>query len=152
MKKLFTLFIILAATATYAQSSEEEKSAKKLVDDFFVALHAQDTLALRNLADPGIKLQSIFTNKEGETKLITETYGKFLESLAKIPDTISFKEELHDYEILVNGKMANVLTPYTLYVNEKISHCGVNSFQLYKEDKDWKLIYLVDTRELTGCE
>lgn len=152
MKKPLLLLILLLSGSVFSQTSKDEASARKLVDDFFVALHAQDTLALRNLADEGVKLQSIFTNRKGETKLITETYSKFLESLAKIPDSIKFEEKLHNYEVIVNGHMANVLTPYTLYVNDKVSHCGVNSFQLFREEDEWKLIYLVDTRKLESCE
>lgn len=151
MKKIITILLLLLSVPTFSQSSAEELSARKFVDDFFVALHAQDTLALRQLADPGVKLQSIFTKKDGTTELSTETYSKFLESLSKIPDTLKFEEKLTDYKIIVSGHMANVITPYSLYVNGKVHHCGVNSFQLFRENEDWKLIYLVDTRKVEGC-
>lgn len=151
MKKTITLILLLLSIPGFSQSSAEEQSARKFVDDFFVALHAQDTLALRKLADPGVKLQSILTKKDGTTELSTETYSKFLESLAKIPDTLDFEEKLTDYNVIVSGHMANVITPYSLYVNGKVHHCGVNSFQLYRESEEWKLIYLVDTRKVEEC-
>lgn len=152
MKKALISLCLLFIVGHISAQSEEEKKAEQLIDDFFTALHAKDTLTLRELTDPGVKLQSIFTNREGETKLMTEEYSKFLKSLASIPDTITFHEKLHGMDIKVNGHMANILAPYTVYVNGNISHCGVNSFQLYKKDEDWKIIYIVDTREFEGCE
>lgn len=152
MKKTLLFLCLLLIIGHVSAQSGEEKKAEQLIDDFFTALHAKDTLALRDLADPEVKLQSIYTNKEGQTKLLTEEYSKFLKSLASIPDTISFHEKLHGIDIKVNGHMANILAPYTVYVNGKISHCGVNSFQLYRRDEDWKVIYIVDTREFGGCD
>ncbi|HOD10564.1 MAG TPA: nuclear transport factor 2 family protein, partial [Flavobacterium sp.] len=39
-----------------------------------------------------------------------------------------------------------VWTPYEFYVNEKLSHSGVNAFTLFKENEKWKIIHLIDTR------
>lgn len=35
--------------------------------------------------------------------------------------------------------------------NGNFSHCGVNSFQLFHDNGQWKIIYLIDTRQRTGC-
>ncbi|MCJ7759077.1 MAG: nuclear transport factor 2 family protein, partial [Gillisia sp.] len=58
---------------------------------------------------------------------------------------------LHSFDIRINGALANVITPYSFYVNGNLSHCGVNSFQLFKESGNWKIIYIVDTRIKEGC-
>ena len=29
---------------------------------------------------------------------------------------------------------------------DNFSHCGVNSFQLFNDNGQWKIIYLIDTR------
>jgi len=47
--------------------------------------------------------------------------------------------------------MANACSPYEFWYMEKMSHCGVNSFQLKKEGDAWKIIYLVHTRRRSGC-
>jgi hypothetical protein len=40
---------------------------------------------------------------------------------------------------------------YKFYVGETFSHCGVNSFQLFKDKEGWKIIYLIDTRRKDPC-
>jgi hypothetical protein len=42
--------------------------------------------------------------------------------------------------------MANVWTPYEFYINEKLSHIGVNSFTLLLENNIWKIVHIIDTR------
>jgi hypothetical protein len=75
-------------------------------------------------------VQSISTNAKGETKFAMESFDNFLKSVISIPETTNFEEKLHSFEIRINGALANVITPYSFYVNGKLSHWGVNSFQL----------------------
>ncbi|WP_081209925.1 3-methyl-2-oxobutanoate hydroxymethyltransferase [Salegentibacter sediminis] len=151
MKSLITFSLLLFVTISFSQTLTQEEMAKKTVVGFFEAFHKQDTVKLRSFAHQNIVLQSISVSAENETKLTTDSYSKFLQGIASIPDTTKFEEVLHSFEISVHGKMANVSTPYSFYLNGEISHCGVNSFQLLKQDGQWKIIYLVDTREKTGC-
>ncbi len=152
MKSLITLSLVLFTTISFAQTNSDEESAKKLVVDFFEAFHQQDTIKLKSFAHQDVILHSISVSSEKETKLTTDTYTKFLTGIASIPETTRFEEVLHDFEISVHGKMANVSTPYSFYLNGEFSHCGVNSFQLMQVEEEWKIIYLVDTRQKTGCK
>jgi hypothetical protein len=56
------------------------------------------------------------------------------------------------YNIQIDGAMANAWTSYEFWVNGSFSHCGVNSFQLFKDEGAWKIIYLIDTRRKEGCQ
>lgn len=152
MKNLFLLLILFTGLTSFGQTSQEEAEAKKVVTDFFEAFHKQDSVALRNLAHPTVTMQSIGANAEGKTKLSSSSYGNFLKSIASIPSTTKFEEKLHGFEIKVNGPLAHVITPYTFHINGKLNHCGVNSFTLVKEDAEWKIAYLIDTRKREGCD
>lgn len=151
MKKLFLISFLCMCQIGWSQNSEKE-NLKGFVEDFFEAFHRQDTVKLRSFAHQDAVLQSISVSEEGETKLTTESYSKFLKGIVSIPETTRFEEVLHDFEISVHGKMANVSTPYFFYLDGEFSHCGVNSFQLMQVEEDWKIIYLVDTRQETGCK
>jgi len=107
---------------------------------------------MRNLAADGIALQSIGANKEGETKLRISDFNKFLEGIVSIPKERKFEEKLKSYSIQVDGPMANAWTEYEFWIDGKMSHCGVNSFQFINEGDGWKIIYLIDTRKRKGCE
>lgn len=134
-----------------AQKTEHE-NVKATVIEFFEAFHKQDTLALKTMAIDEITLQSISKAKDGKTVLTIEDYNKFLTSIASIPKDKTFEEKLLDFNIQVDGDMAHVWTPYEFWYDGKFSHCGVNSFQLMKDEGKWKIIYLVDTRRREGCE
>lgn len=137
---------------SYSQETIDEVSAKTTIEDFFIAFHKQDTTALRLLAHPTIHMQSISSKEGEESKLITEEFGNFLKAIYAIPKTTKFEEKIHSYKIQIFGAMANVTTPYSFFVNGDLSHCGVNTFQLFKENGRWKIIYIVDTRTKQGCD
>ena len=152
MKKIFILLAVFTGLTGSAQNSTDEAEAKKVVTHFFEAFHKQDSLALRNLAHSTIKMQSIGENAEGKIQVSTMPFGNFLKSIISIPASTKFEEKLHSYNVQVNGPLAHVVTEYSFWVNEKISHCGVNSFTLVKEDQEWKIAYLIDTRKKEDCD
>ncbi len=151
MKHIFLLLILFTGLSIFAQESSEEAEAKKVITDFFEAFHKQDSVALKNLAHSSIKMQSVGANKEGKIEVSSLTYGNFLKSISSIPSTTKFEEKLHSFDITVNGPLAHVVTPYSFLVNDNLSHCGVNSFTLVKEESEWKIVYLIDTRKKEGC-
>lgn len=149
IKQVLIGFFSLVCFNLSAQN--EEAKVKTTIIDFFDAFHKQDTTALKTMAKGNIKLQSIFVNKEGKTVLNESRYEKFVKSIASIPKDNTFEEKLLSFSIQVDGNMANAWTPYEFWYNGKLSHCGVNSFQLIKDNDQWKIIYLVDTRRKEGC-
>lgn len=123
-----------------------------MVIAFFNAFHHQDTLAMKELVYDSIKMQSIGLSKSGSVKLSTSSFDSFLKSIAGIPDTVNFEERILDYKVRVDALMANVWTPYEFYINNEISHCGVNNFQMIWDNNTWKIFYIVDTRHQGSCE
>lgn len=151
MKKTLLLFTFCFTLVINAQKSETE-SVKKTIVAFFDAFHKQDTTKLKAMVKDGIKLQSITVDQKGETVLKESDYNQFVNNIASIPQDRTFEEKLLDFSIQVDGVMAHVWTPYEFWYNGNFSHCGVNSFQLIKEDGEWKIIYLIDTRRRVGCK
>lgn len=150
MKKLLLLGAFCFTLIVNAQKTEKE-NVKAIIVKFFEAFHKQDTTMLKAMAKGDILMQSISVDKEGKTVLQESDYSQFLKNIASIPKDRTFEEKLLDFNIQVDGNMANAWTPYQFWYNGNFSHCGVNSFQLIKEDDVWKIIYLVDTRRREGC-
>lgn len=150
MKKISFLLLFLFFLNMSAQDLEKGK-AKQTVLDFFEAFHAQDSIKMKGLVTLDVILQTIGKNREGETRIKTENFKDLITSIVSIPDSIPFKEKLLSFEIKIDGAMANVWVPYEFWFQNKFHHCGVNSFQLYKEEEQWKIIYLIDTRRVKGC-
>ena len=150
MKQIVLLIMFSLVFKVNAQRSETE-NVKATIIEFFNAFHKQDTIALKVMVKDDIIMQSISVNKEGKTILQENDYNQFLKIIASIPKDQTFEEKLLDFSIQVDGKMANAWIPYEFWFNENFSHCGVNSFQLVKEHKIWKIIYLIDTRRRNDC-
>lgn len=141
MKPLFLLILFSLSSSIFAQDS----NPKKVVDDFFTAFHAKDTVALRELCHPEIVMRTVANTKEGY-KLKDEKFDEFLNSIAKIPANLKVFEKLIDYKVEIDGNLAHVWTPYEFYVNDKLSHIGANAFTLYNDNGKWQIIHLIDTR------
>ena len=152
MKQTFiaSVFLLFCVFASAQQSDEEQ--VKQVVIDFFEAFHKQDTATLRTMAIAEAKMESIGKNQEGQTMLRKGSYDEFLGRIAAIAPDMEYKEELTDYIVKVDGPMANAWTPYKFWMNGELSHCGVNSFQMIKQNGAWKIFYVVDTRRRENCE
>lgn len=150
MKPILLFILLLGSMNVLAQESDEVK-VQKTIEAFFDGFHKQDSLLIKQTVSDGIISQTIGTHKDGTTVVKTEDFGHFLKSIVSIPDSVNFQEKLLSFNIQVDGAMANAWTPYEFWYKDAFSHCGVNSFQLFKEGTDWKIIYLIDTRRKKGC-
>lgn len=152
MKAIALILMTLISQNAFSQVDAEELAVEKTIQQFFEAFHQQDSVALGEIAHPSITMQSIAEGEEGNSSLSTEEYKNFVKAIVSIPEGTKFEEKLHSFEISVNGPLASAVTPYSFFVNDTLSHCGVNSFQLYKQEGKWKIIYIVDTRKKDGCK
>ncbi|WP_289644669.1 nuclear transport factor 2 family protein [Maribacter aestuarii] len=149
MKKLMILFFSLTFAIGWSQ---EEEAVKNTIKKFFESFHAQDSVGMQSLVHQEITLQTIGAGKDGVQRLRTERFEDMIRSIVSIPDSVKFEEKILDYSVEIDGPMANVWTPYEFWLNSEFHHCGVNSFQLFKEAHAWKIIYLIDTRRREGCD
>lgn len=150
---VFLIFAFAKApqTSTPLQNDYNKKEVQKIVETFFEGFHKQDSTLIKKVVHENVLMQSIGKNQIGEIVLSKQDFSGFLTSICSIPETTSFEERIDSYEIKMDGKMANVWTPYSFYINGNLSHCGTNSFQLFKRNEVWKIFYIVDTRDRSGC-
>lgn len=127
-------------------SNAQKQEVQKCINVFFEGFHQKDTLKLKSVCGDKIILQSISESKSKGNKLSNESAEEFYKSIASIPETTKFQEKILSYNIQIDGAMAHVWAPYEFYINDKLSHSGVNTFTLFKEKENWKIVYLIDTR------
>lgn len=151
MKKTFVAVIFLLGLNGFSQS-KSELEVKQTILSFFDGFHKQDSSAIKENVSESIILQTIGKNADGIQSVKTIGFGNFLKSIASIPKDQKFEEKLLGFTIQVDGSMAHVWTPYEFWFDGKFSHCGVNSFQLFKDNGTWKIVYLIDARRKTDCE
>lgn len=151
MKRSLYILLLLLSFHINAQT-EDEKAAKQAVIQFFEGFHKKDSLLMQEVVHKDIRLQTTFTNKKGETVLRNVNAKGFIKAVVSRADSPTWDERISSYNVQVDGTMANVWTPYEFWLDGKFLHCGVNSFQLFKDNGKWKIIYLIDTRRKKGCQ
>lgn len=144
-------YIALLITSTSIGQTHEDILVKAAVDTFFEGFHKGDTALMKSVMADKILMQTAYRNKEGKDILVTDKPNKLINAIADRPDDQKWDERLLDYSIQVDGNMANAWTPYEFWFNGEFSHCGVNSFQLFKNGNTWEIIYLIDTRRRSTC-
>ena len=155
MQKIFTFLIIMAfSMVVKAQNTSEEKAVKTTIENFFKGFHKGDTILLKKTIHKDLKAQTTFTNRKEENVLRTSknVYQTLVDFAKNVKETDDYDEKILSYEIKIDGTLASVWTPYEFYNKGKFSHCGVNSFQLFNNNGNWEIIYLVDTRRRSGCK
>lgn len=151
MKKAVILAIICAffSQELLAQNLDED-AVKKTISNLFLGMKTGDsTLAASAFATNSI-LQTI-VSKDGKNTVRTEPVSEFIKFIGT-PHNQKYNERIVFTKILVDGPLASVWTDYKFYVDEKFSHCGVNSFQLVKGEKGWQIVYIIDTRRKDQCK
>lgn len=146
-KRILWVFLLMVHLG-FAQ----EQEVKNTIDLFFEALHTGDTVLMKQVIHPEIKMQTTFFNNEGLPELNSSTSEQLLTSVGSKRPEDKWFEKLLNYEILIDANLASVWTPYEFYVNDIFSHCGVNSFQLVKLKGNWVVTYIIDTRRREACK
>ncbi len=151
MSKLrFTiLFLLLASTQmAFAQKNKEEKADKAIktvINRFFEGMEKGDTALLRSTCMPNPVFQTYMAEKGGKLVVYTQDFNEFV-TFVGTPSQKKYKEVIQFGSISSEKSLASVWTPYKFYLDDKLSHCGTNSFQLVKTDEGWKIQYIIDTR------
>ncbi|MCC9065317.1 nuclear transport factor 2 family protein [Flavobacterium piscisymbiosum] len=142
MKKVMLFVFLFSVLLCNAQKQDVERA----IEIFFEGFHQKDTVKMQSVCSSKIILQSISESTIKGNKLSDETAKELYKSIVSIPSTMKFREKIINYNIQIDGTMAHVWAPYEFFVNDKLSHTGVNMFTLFKENHIWKIIYLIDTR------
>ncbi len=138
----------LAAGTARAQSAEDDVRAA--VDATFDAMRAGDSTALRDVFQPGARMATVGEKDGAPVFHVEDSVDGFVQAVGT-PHEETWDERIHDVEIRVDGRLAGVWAPYTFYLGDTLSHCGVDAFQLFRSDDGWKIVAVTDTRRKEGC-
>jgi len=153
MQKSIVFIIVLVCSLSFnAQDNSPENEVKQVIETFFEGLHKGDSTLMASTLHKDIKIQTTSSMSGPNGLLQTDSRVKLLTAIAnKNPEHV-YLEKLLSYTIKIDGNIASVWTPYEFYFNNNFSHCGANSFQLFKDQTSWKIIYLVDMRRRNQCQ
>ncbi len=104
---------------------------------------------IRSVYTPEAQLVAIDKRKDGTSTTRVFTADAFSRLFAVKRGVL--KEDMYKPEVRVFGDLAMVWGRYVFFIDGKISHCGVNSFQLVRAGSDWKIANAASTIEPMGC-
>lgn len=144
------VLLLLIINTCYAQQNNEKEAVKRTINLLFDGMRNNDTTAIRKAFAEQSSMETIAATKNGKFVVKNESVNAFIKSIGA-PHVEKYDERIEFSNISIDANLASVWTTYKFYVGEKFSHCGVNSFQLFKGDDGWKIIYTIDTRRKDNC-
>ena len=145
MKKLILLFLFIPLVS-YGQDIQKEK-LKTVVKTFFEGFHNKDSLLIASVIDRSFDLNSTSFNEDNGL-LRNINRDNFVRAVISRPDSPVWKEKLLSFNIKIDGPLANVWVDYEFWLDDKLSHCGVNSIHLLKKKSGWKIFNITDSRRI----
>lgn len=152
LKKVKLLSFIVSILSIYTLKAQQIQDPKIVVQQFFKAMNTQDSLLLKSTLHRNATLETI-KNAEQKVEIQKTELSKFISIIGNKNINYTFEERILNYDSISNdGLMAVAWLPYQFYVNNEISHCGVNNITLVFEENTWKIIRILDTRKKTNCK
>ncbi|MFZ4689498.1 MAG: hypothetical protein ACOYLS_09685 [Polymorphobacter sp.] len=147
IRTLFTTALLLGSAGVQANPHADVAAALAAV---MASVNTNDADAFLALQQPGTMIQVQRFKPDGSTSLDVIAASDFAARMRTRKGTV-VDERLIDPQILVTRDFAHVWAPYTLDIDGKRIHCGVDSFGFIKTNGKWLLNSLAWTADPTGC-
>lgn len=124
----------------------EREAVLKVVQKFFDTMATRDVDGARQILIAEGRFHSVRQQESGIV-IQTRTNEEYLKSLSKGNER--YRERMWNSEVHIHGLIATVWTPYDFWIDEKLSHCGFDSFNLIKSNGKWKIaggVYTVERK------
>lgn len=145
--------ILVFSSIAFSQNASqdpEEAAIKKTIDLLFEGMKKGDSSMVRIVFHSTARLMTCYTDKNGISHVAEDSIPAFLNDVGT-PHKEQWNEKITSINICRDMNLVQVWTTYEFYVDDSFSHCGVNAFQLVKENDQWTIIQLTDTRRKKGC-
>ncbi|RYE03243.1 MAG: hypothetical protein EOP61_05450 [Sphingomonadales bacterium] len=113
------------------------------INAIFAALEAGDKNALLAQVYPEGRVTAA-----GDGKVRQFSFTQFAE---RVSPERAFKERIWNPAIEIDGDIAMVWAPYDVHVAGKIANCGIDHFDLVRENGAWKVMNITFSSRTTGC-
>ncbi len=143
-----TVIVSLFAIVGFAQATDDKKAALAVVNKLFDEMRAANAAGILATGTAENQLVAVRKTKEGKT-LIEVINGEAFTKFFTKPGAI--EEIMYDPKIEVSGDWAMVWGRYVFFVGDRLSHCGINQFNLVRTDAGWKIANGASTIDPGDC-
>lgn len=146
----FAAIALLLAASTSAAASPQADVAKAL-DAIMASVNTGDADAFTAAVDPRAMIQVQQFKPDGSSELRVLPASDFAARIRSRSGKTIVDERLIDPQILITRDFAHVWAPYSVDVDGKRMHCGVNSFSFVKTGGKWLVTNMTWTADPQGC-
>jgi hypothetical protein len=146
MIRLFAAALVLATPAVATPKDDVLAATNAFMD----ALNSNKPDAAEAMTHPSLTIQILRFPPEGGSKFSVMTRQQLFDNFRNAPPR-KFDERIVRSQVLVTRDYAHVWAPYTLDIDGKRIHCGVDSFGWSKIDGKWLLTTFGWTADPKGC-
>ena len=149
MNRILFSFLLLAifSVAGFAQA-DDKKAALGVVNKLFDEMRAANAAGILATGTADNQLVAIRKLKDGKTRVDVINGEAFTKFFTK-PNAI--EELMYAPNVEVDGNWAMVWGRYVFFIGDKISHCGINQFNLVRADGVWKIANGASTIDPGDC-
>jgi hypothetical protein len=129
---------LVAPGRSMAQASldAERDAVLAVVQSFFDTMAAKDATTARQILLPEGRFYAV-GDQTSKVRIRAFTVEEYLFDLPAMKQSV--RERFWNPEVRIRGFIANVWTPYDFWTNGRLSHCGIDSFDLIKTEQGWKI-------------
>jgi len=126
----------------------EEKAVLATIDALFAAFESGDSAAMLRQVYPDGRVTASGRRGDGASSLRPQSWTMFAE---RITPQRAFQERIATPAIHVDDDIAVVWAPFVVRVGGKVNNCGIDHFDLVRENGVWKVMNLTFSSRTTGC-
>lgn len=146
MKALLATVLLLAAPAAAAPKDEVLAATSA----FMAALNRGDPNAAEAMTHPSLTIQILRFPAAGGSTFSVLSRSQLFDNFRAAPPRV-FDERIVKTRVLITRDFAHVWAPYTLDIDGKRIHCGIDSFGWSRIDGKWLLTTFGWTADPQGC-
>jgi len=143
---VIAIAVLAAAGNARAQSPTTEADAVlKTVQAFFDTMTAKDVEGARKILQPQGRFHAM-RMRDGKPDVRAFSNEEYFADLQASKQKM--RERIWNPEVRVSGLIASVRAPYDFWLDGKLSHCGIDQFDLIKTGDGWKIaggVYSLET-------
>lgn len=126
---------------------EDQRAVLAVAERMLASLTAKDKAAL--LAEVVPEGRATASVMEPSRRVMSIAWPAFADHLAQIPGRPV--ERLIEPHVHVAGDIAMIWSRYEFEIDGRFTHCGIDHFDLVRQDGRWRVLNLTWTQQTQGC-
>lgn len=150
MKNLVLAFIAMSSLSITlsAQGADDRSAILGVVQKLFDEMAAANAAGILATGTADNQLVAIQKGRDGKNRISSISAEQFTKFFTK-PGAV--KEVMYDPKTHIDGDWAMVWGRYVFFAEGKLSHCGINQFNLVRTEAGWKIANGASTIDPGAC-